>query len=132
MAAGLFMIAMPDRAIFKFGLATIIVGNGLFKPNISTMVGKLYAPADARRDSGFTIFYMGINAGAFIAPVLTGWLAEQVFGTSAMPAYKWCSSPPASACWSAWCGSGSAAGSWRASALPIAGRDGKQHRAVRR
>ena len=76
MAAGLFMIAVPDPRIFKFGLATIIVGNGLFKPNISTMVGKLYAQADERRDSGFTIFYMGINAGAFVAPILTGWLAE--------------------------------------------------------
>ena len=43
MAAGLFMIAIPNETIFKFGLATIIVGNGLFKPNISTMVGKLYA-----------------------------------------------------------------------------------------
>ena len=51
MAAGLFMISMPNETIFKLGLATIIVGNGLFKPNISTMVGKLYAPADARRDS---------------------------------------------------------------------------------
>ena len=89
MAAGLFMIAVPDPQIFEFGLATIIVGNGLFKPNISTMVGKLYAQADARRDSGFTIFYMGINAGALIAPVLTGWLAEKVFGTSDMPAYKY-------------------------------------------
>ena len=52
MASGLFMIALPDARIFKFGLATIIVGNGLFKPNISTMVGKLYAQGDARRDCG--------------------------------------------------------------------------------
>ncbi|MGI8673472.1 MAG: oligopeptide:H+ symporter, partial [Luteitalea sp.] len=89
MAAGLFAIAMPDLRMFEFGLATIIVGNGLFKPNISTMVGKLYTQADGRRDSGFTIFYMGINAGAFLAPILTGWLAEQVFGTSVMPAYKY-------------------------------------------
>lgn len=88
MAAGLFMISMPNEQIFKFGLATIIAGNGLFKPNISTMVGKLYSPADGRRDSGFTIFYMGINAGAFIAPILTGWLAEQFIGTPDMPAYK--------------------------------------------
>ena len=89
MASGLFMIAIPDERIFTFGLATVIVGNGLFKPNISTMVGKLYAQGDPRRDSGFTIFYMGINAGALIAPVLTGYLAEQVFGSSAMPAYKY-------------------------------------------
>jgi len=89
MAAGLFMISMPDQEVFKFGLATIIAGNGLFKPNISTMVGKLYSQADERRDSGFTIFYMGINAGAFIAPILTGWMAEQWLGTPEMPAYKW-------------------------------------------
>ena len=66
MAAGLFMIMMPDPVLFKLGLATVIVGNGLFKPNISTMVGKLYSLADERRDSGFTIFYMGINMGAFM------------------------------------------------------------------
>jgi proton-dependent oligopeptide transporter, POT family len=89
MAAGLFMISLPSEQIFMVGLATIIVGNGLFKPNISTMVGKLYAPADERRDSGFTIFYMGINAGAFISPIITGWLAEQYLGTPQMPAYKW-------------------------------------------
>ena len=89
MAAGLFMISVPSPQVFEIGLATIIVGNGLFKPNISTMVGKLYSTADGRRDSGFTIFYMGINAGALIAPVLTGWLAEKVFGTSDMPTYKY-------------------------------------------
>jgi POT family proton-dependent oligopeptide transporter len=89
MAAGLFMITIPDPTVFKFGLATIIVGNGLFKPNISTMVGKLYSPADERRDSGFTIFYMGINIGAFIAPVITGWLASSLFGTDAAPAYQY-------------------------------------------
>lgn len=88
MAAGLFMIAMPNPEIFKLGLATIIAGNGLFKPNISTMVGKLYAPTDGRRDSGFTIFYMGINLGAMVAPILTGWLASKVFGSDEFPAYK--------------------------------------------
>jgi len=89
MAAGLFMIMLPDPMLFKFGLATIIVGNGLFKPNISTMVGKLYSTADERRDSGFTIFYMGINMGAFIAPIITGWLASSLFGTDAAPAYQY-------------------------------------------
>ena len=88
MAAGLFMVMVPNDNVLKLGLATIIVGNGLFKPIISTMVGKLYATGDERRDSGFTIFYMGINAGAFIAPILTGILADQVFGTPEMPAYK--------------------------------------------
>jgi POT family proton-dependent oligopeptide transporter len=88
MATGLFMVSLPNEQIFKLGLATIIAGNGLFKPNISTMVGKLYTPGDPRRDSGFTIFYMGINAGAFIAPILTGFLADNVFGTTETPTYK--------------------------------------------
>ena len=88
MSAGLFMIAYPDETVFKVGLATVIAGNGLFKPNISAMVGKLYTPQDGRRDSGFTLFYMGINAGAFIAPILTGWLSDKVFGTEALPDYK--------------------------------------------
>ena len=52
MATGLFLIAFPEKHIFELGLATVIVGNGLFKPNISTMVGKLYGVADERRDSG--------------------------------------------------------------------------------
>ena len=88
MAAGLFAITIPNPDIFKLGLAAIIVGNGLFKPNISTMVGKLYAMGDTRRDSGFTIFYMGINAGAFFAPIFTQILAQKVFNTGDMPAYK--------------------------------------------
>src|SRR5690606_12800629 len=88
MAAGLFLITVPSDQWLKLGLATVIVGNGLFKPIISTMVGKLYATGDPRRDSGFTIFYMGINVGAFAAPILTGWLAEKVFGSDGMPAYK--------------------------------------------
>jgi POT family proton-dependent oligopeptide transporter len=88
MGTGLFMVSVPNELIFKLGLATIIAGNGLFKPNISTMVGKLYAVGDPRRDSGFTIFYMGINAGAFVAPILTGWFADQVFGTPETPMYK--------------------------------------------
>ncbi|HZV37440.1 MAG TPA: oligopeptide:H+ symporter [Pseudoxanthomonas sp.] len=89
MAAGLFMIAYPDETVFRVGLATVIAGNGLFKPNISTMVGKLYAPEDQRRDSGFTLFYMGINLGAMIAPLLTGWMAEHILGgTPEMPTYK--------------------------------------------
>jgi POT family proton-dependent oligopeptide transporter len=88
MATGLFLIAMPNEQVFKLGLATIIAGNGLFKPNISTMVGKLYGVGDGRRDSGFTIFYMGINLGAMIAPWVTQYLARKVFGTDTMPEYK--------------------------------------------
>ncbi len=83
MAVGLFLLLIPDLTWFLFGLAVIVVGNGLFKPNISTMVGQLYAPGDARRDSGFTIFYMGINAGAALAPLICGTLIGAHFG------YKW-------------------------------------------
>ena len=71
MAAGLFVLLIEDLNWFLVGLALIVAGNGLFKPNISTMIGKLYAPGDVRRDSGFTIFYMGINLGALIAPIVT-------------------------------------------------------------
>ncbi|MFI3259693.1 MAG: peptide MFS transporter [Rikenellaceae bacterium] len=67
------------------GLAAIIIGNGFFKPNISTMVGSLYAPADSRRDAAYTIFYMGINAGAAIAPLWCGFV-----GNTGNPAdFKW-------------------------------------------
>jgi POT family proton-dependent oligopeptide transporter len=88
MSAGLFLLASPTETMFKLGLATIIVGNGLFKPIISTMVGKLYTQGDGRRDSGFTIFYMGINLGAFLAPFITQYLAKKLFGVDGMPAYK--------------------------------------------
>ncbi|MCB1607093.1 MAG: oligopeptide:H+ symporter [Xanthomonadales bacterium] len=83
MAIGSFMLMSPTLPMFLLGLATIVVGNGLFKPNISTMVGKLYAPGDARRDSGFTIFYMGINAGALIAPLICASFIGQKYG------YRW-------------------------------------------
>jgi len=61
------------------GLLLLIIGNGFFKPNISTIVGALYPQADPRRDSAFTIFYMGINLGAFLAPLVCGFLAEDMF-----------------------------------------------------
>ncbi|MBP6397642.1 MAG: peptide MFS transporter [Saprospiraceae bacterium] len=60
------------------GLAFLIFGNGFFKPNISTMVGQLYVATDARKDSAYTIFYMGINAGAFLSPLICGYLGENV------------------------------------------------------
>ena len=80
MAIGQFTLAsygfVPARVALFAGLALIILGNGFFKPNISTIVGQLYEPNDPRRDSGFTIFYMGINVGAFIAPFITGFVGE--------------------------------------------------------
>lgn len=87
-AAGLFAITIANQEVFLLGLALVIVGNGLFKPNISTMVGKLYAADDPRRDRGFTIFYMGINAGALVAPLLTGWLASELTNTPMEQNYK--------------------------------------------
>ena len=65
--------------MFYSGLILLIIGNGFFKPNISTVVGQLYPPGDQRKDSAFTIFYMGINLGAFLAPLVCGYLAEDVF-----------------------------------------------------
>jgi len=74
MAAGHFMMAFEH--LFLFALAVLILGNGCFKPNISTQVGFLYAPGDRRRDSAFSIFYVGINLGAFLAPLICGTLGE--------------------------------------------------------
>lgn len=72
------------------GLTLIIIGNGFFKPNISSIVGELYEPNDPRRDGGFTIFYMGINVGAFFAPFVCGFLGEPSTGMDAAQAYaKW-------------------------------------------
>jgi POT family proton-dependent oligopeptide transporter len=75
MAIGLFMMAMDVPLFFYFGLGFLVTGNGLFKPNISSMVGSLYEPGDPRRDAGFTIFYMGINLGATLSPLACGWIA---------------------------------------------------------
>lgn len=66
------------QTLFFAGLGILILGNGLFKPNISTMVGELYDNNDPRKDAGFTIFYMGINLGAFLSPLVAGKLGEQV------------------------------------------------------
>lgn len=80
MALGMFMLLVQDLNFFLVGLSVIVAGNGLFKPNISSMVGKLYAPGDKRRDAGFTIFYMGINLGAFFAPIICATVVGATFG----------------------------------------------------
>jgi len=72
--AGHFILAIEHPVAFYIALGLLIVGNGFFKPNISSFVGTLYEKGDVRRDSGFTIFYMGINIGAAVAPILCGWL----------------------------------------------------------
>lgn len=77
-AVGNAMLAMGGEALFYLGLAMIVAGTGLLKPNVSAMVGALYREHDPRRDSGFSIFYMGINTGAIVAPLLCGYLAQRV------------------------------------------------------
>ncbi len=77
-AMGHFSLAFPSMVTFYLGLGLIVTGTGLLKANISVMVGQLYTQEDARRDSGFTIFYMGINIGAFIAPFVTSTLGEKI------------------------------------------------------
>jgi len=88
MGTGLFLIMLPNETFFMVGLATVIVGNGLFKPNISNLVGKIYQENDPRRDNGFSIFYMGINAGAMISPIATQWLASTLTDTPMIDNYK--------------------------------------------
>jgi proton-dependent oligopeptide transporter, POT family len=77
-AAGHFCMAASALAMFYLGLFLIVIGTGLLKGNVSVIVGKLYAQGDSRRDAGFSIFYMGINLGAFIAPLVCGYLGQQI------------------------------------------------------
>ena len=77
-AAGHFTLAFKALPFFYTGLGLIVIGTGLLKPNASTLVGSLYEPGDKRRDAGFSIFYMGINLGAFIGPLIAGYLAQRV------------------------------------------------------
>jgi POT family proton-dependent oligopeptide transporter len=77
-AAGHFSMAVPDDRMFFLGLVLIVVGTGLLKPNVSSIVGELYPEGGSRRDAGFSIFYMGINVGAFIGPLICGYLGENV------------------------------------------------------
>jgi proton-dependent oligopeptide transporter, POT family len=77
-ATGHFSMAVPRVETFFLGLVLIVIGTGLLKPNISTIVGDLYPEGGARRDAGFSVFYMGINIGAFLAPLICGYLGENV------------------------------------------------------
>jgi POT family proton-dependent oligopeptide transporter len=74
--SGHICLAVPSIATFYLGLVLIAIGTGLLKSNVSVLVGKLYQPDDVRRDAGYSIYYMGINSGALIAPIITGWLAQ--------------------------------------------------------
>ena len=77
-ACGHFSMAVKTMPSFYLGLALIAIGTGFLKPNVSTMVGDLYEEGDARRDAGFSIFYMGINLGALLAPIVVGYLGQRV------------------------------------------------------
>ena len=72
LSLGYLIVAIPNEFLFFFGLSTLIVANGFFKPNVSSILGKIYHEDDPRRDGGFTLFYMGINIGALIPPIFTG------------------------------------------------------------
>jgi len=78
MALGHFAMAFPPLPFFYTALGLLILGNGFFKPNISTVVGQLYEKNDPRKDSAFTIFYMGINLGALFSPFVCGYLGEKI------------------------------------------------------
>jgi POT family proton-dependent oligopeptide transporter len=77
-ACGHFSMAIPGLPFFFAGLGLIVIGTGLLKPNVSSMVGSLYKKDDKRRDAGFSLFYTGINLGAFFAPFVTGYLGQKI------------------------------------------------------
>jgi POT family proton-dependent oligopeptide transporter len=77
-AAGEFCLVVPSEAAFYLGLVLLMIGTGMLKGNVSTIVGQLYQRGDVRRDSGFSIFYMGINLGALISPVFCGYVGEKI------------------------------------------------------
>lgn len=77
-ALGHYSLALGTLPFFYAGLILIVLGTGLLKPNVSALVGQLYMPKDIRRDAGFSIFYMGINLGAFISPLACGYLGQRV------------------------------------------------------
>ena len=78
-ASGHFSMAFPSLTTFYLGLALIVLGTGLLKGNVAVIVSQLYGPDDIRRDAAFSIFYMGINLGAFIAPLVTSYLGHRFF-----------------------------------------------------
>ncbi|MCC6263627.1 MAG: peptide MFS transporter [Bryobacterales bacterium] len=77
-ASGHFILSVPSQEYFYYGLMVLAPGVGLLKPNISAMVGQLYQKNDARRDAGFSIYYMGINIGAFMSPLICGYVGQRV------------------------------------------------------
>ena len=96
-ACGHYALAVPISFFFPLGLVLIVLGTGLLKPNISVIVGQIYAPHDVRRDAGFSIFYMGINLGSFFGQLITGYFAQDPgfrdiivgWGMDATSAWHW-------------------------------------------
>ncbi len=92
---GHILLAVPSTPIFYLGLVALVIGTGFLKPNVSTMVGQLYSKKDPRRDGGFSIFYMGINVGAFVSPIICGYLAQSASFKEVLvsrgidPAHSW-------------------------------------------
>lgn len=80
MAVGHFLMTFPNLTALYAALITLVVGCGLLTPPLTSQVGLLYAPHDVRRDAGYTLFYMGINLGAFASPLLCGWLVDNTRG----------------------------------------------------
>jgi POT family proton-dependent oligopeptide transporter len=77
-SVGYYLMALPGLFSFYSSLTLVVLGTGLLKPNVSTIVGGLYAENDPRRDAGFSIFYMGINTGALVAPLIIGTIGEKI------------------------------------------------------
>ena len=77
-ALGHFTLAIPRHETFYLGLVLVVIGSGILKPNMSALVGELYPEGGSRRDAGFTIFYMGVNLGACIGPLVCSWLGEKI------------------------------------------------------
>ena len=94
-ALGHYTLAVPSLETFYAGLALVAIGTGLLKPNISALVGSLYREGDERRDAGFSLFYLGINVGALLAPLVTGYLAQsegfraRLLASGFDPAHAW-------------------------------------------
>jgi POT family proton-dependent oligopeptide transporter len=80
MAIGHLVLALPSSTTFFLGLGFLISGNGFFKPNISSLLGKFYEENDVRKDAGYSIFYMGINIGAFLGSAACGYLGQKSIG----------------------------------------------------
>jgi POT family proton-dependent oligopeptide transporter len=78
MAIGHLVLAIPSQATFFLGLGFLISGNGFFKPNISSLLGRYYTEQDPRKDAGYSIFYMGVNIGAFLGGAICGYLGKEI------------------------------------------------------